>query len=1122
MSFGGGGQGQVRYALLLDDQASTKLKTFNQTLASSSGPVRQMTTQVQQMQTQVTQTATKFTTFNTAINNNAKSFTASLTPIKQQGSALTSLQTNLAANSTTATTLGKKIKDTTTRFSGLAVGLSATATGALQLGAGFRDYSDATIAVERQTRKLSLAHEAVNKAQDKLNALATKGIKSGKEYAQAQLDLSQANQNLSVQTQLLGEKQEDLFDSQTQFATSVIPTVLGAVGTLGMAFKSLGGEKGMGGLVEKFKGLGGSVGGIGGIFDKLQTSITGSSGSIKSMAGTVGVLALAAGGAVAIYEEFNAVIKDHKAVADGSLRPTQALTNELDRMSKLDFSTIQSSIATIAKFTGPGPGFANLLKPFAEEADKASQGLDKLSVSLKTIPPSMNGAATSTNAMVNRLIVLETNFKSGKISSTEYAKGIFEIQQKLGTEGFGKAQDEANKLIANYTTVTKAAIPPTQQLVSLTQQELNVISRRNEAMANAAQQDIDVAAALGEVITNTTKAAGESKVLADRQQIYNDVNLKTIPQDLKLAEGLANTAKIMKTVGDTTKLATGKGTAWLGQVDKSAAAQIKLNAILDQAKDKFKTFIDSTNDAAQINKIYTDSLLKTVSAQIQIPAGLKLTTSQLEALETALIKSKVDMAGMSEATKILADAFNEQLAPAMKTFNSAITADKFKEFKKAFKDMPGFGDFTSKARSELMGLVGDFRKVAKAAQEVGTDISAAVLGAFEGLSSKSLGSFVKELNKDIKSIAKIDIDATKFKPITDFLNNLTDKNRAAGILKIKDSLALMQDAMADGNITAAESAAIMAKFAENTGTTVDPVNKSAAAIKAFGVSSASARGQIDEVTGAVDVLKNAVQTAHLELPAPDPKPFAQGLNSAITAAVSTAKAITKALTKTEINAPDPKPFAQGLNNALKTSSKTASAITKALAKTEIGAPNPKPFAQGLNSALNAASKTASAITKTLAKTKVGAPDLSDFGHGLNEAINAAGDAARRINAKLSSVKIPQSSGGIWSFAKGGIVSAAMGNISTVHGPTRVGPFLAGDNPGGSETVAFIPKNNPMPTLEKLFAMYFGGGKGGGGGNGTSQGNNNNIYVEIHEHKDGREEIRKYKAAAGRDRYVFGT
>jgi len=65
-------------------------------------------------------------------------------------------------------------------------------------------------------------------------------------------------------------------------------------------------------------------------------------------------------------------------------------------------------------------------------------------------------------------------------------------------------------------------------------------------------------------------------------------------------------------------------------------------------------------------------------------------------------------------------------------------------------------------------------------------------------------------------------------------------------------------------------------------------------------------------------------------------------------------------------------------------------------------------------------------------------------------------------------------------AKGGIDSAASGKITTFHGPT-----LVGDNPGGNETVAYIPHNDPWSILEPLLGMF--SGQGGAGISGRSTG-----------------------------------
>jgi hypothetical protein len=62
---------------------------------------------------------------------------------------------------------------------------------------------------------------------------------------------------------------------------------------------------------------------------------------------------------------------------------------------------------------------------------------------------------------------------------------------------------------------------------------------------------------------------------------------------------------------------------------------------------------------------------------------------------------------------------------------------------------------------------------------------------------------------------------------------------------------------------------------------------------------------------------------------------------------------------------------------------------------------------------------------------------------------------------------------------GAVISAASpksfqygGSIETSHGPQMA---IYGDNPGGTETVAFIPHDNPFPTLKKLAKLFKGGG-----------------------------------------------
>src|SRR4029078_4271582 len=346
-------------------------------------------------------------------------------------------------------------------------------------------------------------------------------------------------------------------------------------------------------------------------------------------------------------------------------------------------------------------------------------------------------------------------------------------------------------------------------------------------------------------MTKTVSLIGEGIRHMGDQMVFTTAQTDPFNAGLvKISQNVKKGTDFFELFGDANVLAADAQKEMAAKTPETNKTLTPLNAAITEGTTKFSSFVSQSELGAVTNKKYTDTLRSWVSSQIEINPALDLTTSQLEGLQTALEKSKVDMAGMSDATKILADAMNDELAPAMKTFESAIQADKWKDFKKSLKDLPGFGDFSKGARGELSSLLNDLRKVGKVAQEVGTDISALLLGSFGDtgatVHAKTLTNIIKELTKDTKEISKIDIDATKFKPITDYLNNLKGSDLAPGILKVKDSLALMQDAMSDGVVTSEEAASVMAKFAEETGKTVDPTTKSAAAVKAFGLSSASA------------------------------------------------------------------------------------------------------------------------------------------------------------------------------------------------------------------------------------------------------------------------------------------
>ena len=120
--------------------------------------------------------------------------------------------------------------------------------------------------------------------------------------------------------------------------------------------------------------------------------------------------------------------------------------------------------------------------------------------------------------------------------------------------------------------------------------------------------------------------------------------------------------------------------------------------------------------------------------------------------------------------------------------------------------------------------------------------------------------------------------------------------------------------------------------------------------------------------------------------------------------------------------------------------------------------------------------------------------------------------ARKTASAIRSIPSGGFSGGGFNFAKGGIISAANG-IMTTQGPT----ILVGDNPGGRETVAAIPHNNPYPTVKRIDRM-FGSGSGSDG---------STVNQTIHLHISGNDIInernleKRIKLTVGENRDRFG-
>ena len=172
---------------------------------------------------------------------------------------------------------------------------------------------------------------------------------------------------------------------------------------------------------------------------------------------------------------------------------------------------------------------------------------------------------------------------------------------------------------------------------------------------------------------------------------------------------------------------------------------------------------------------------------------------------------------------------------------------------------------------------------------------------------------------------------------------------------------------------------------------------------------------------------------------------------------------------------------------------------------------------------NTLAKTIVTVTKdnnTLAKTivQVGKDfkSAASSATGFAKALNGVASAAKSAASAIKSIPKPPSgvslaSGGLVSFAEGGMLSAA-GGLMTTSGPR----ILVGDNPGGNETIAAIPRNNPNPMLD-LIDRSFGRNRGGG----SIVNQTVNLHISGNDIVNERTLTKRIKITVGENRDKFG-
>ncbi len=237
MSFGGGSN-QVRYALVVDDQATGKIGNFKNQLTTLG-------------------TATTSTSRNLAIMNNT--FSAGVTSIKNQGNAINKLTTRQK-------TLGQQLGGLGTAFKNNALAIGAAASSVLGLYQNYANLSSAQNAANKSATAAKAAQNNLTTAQDNLNKAISKYGANSKEAKDAQSKLTVAQERSINKTESAKIAQDNLNQTMADFGINILPNVILAGGSITSIFSDISKSgTGLGGIMSK---LGGVASGLGSRFEK--------------------------------------------------------------------------------------------------------------------------------------------------------------------------------------------------------------------------------------------------------------------------------------------------------------------------------------------------------------------------------------------------------------------------------------------------------------------------------------------------------------------------------------------------------------------------------------------------------------------------------------------------------------------------------------------------------------------------------------------------------------------------------------------------------------------------------------------------------------------------------------
>lgn len=548
---------------------------------------------------------------------------------------------------------------------------------------------------------------------------------------------------------------------------------------------------------------------IEGSLDEMDSSFSGSEGSVKQWGGTVHKMV---DGTVIVVKDAASQVKESLSGLAQSLRNEfPGLTPEFISGKNTEIegqiSELQGRKAALKGGAAAGPGFRSASNEIAD-IDAKIRLLNKDIAENKNLMDLMFGTASKGAADLNTLSESVDNTKTSVVELIDEGADLTTLFQKWqagamesSTPDLAQRYEMFKQGINNYTAGVKSAIPPTEDFVKWQQkvkEETFLAQFQTKAQADALEQEAEaekeanrvkqealaiktqiVKETFGEVAA--TQQAGESNAdYANRMSELSDIGQKRIDEEKAYTLGLIETAVSLGiNVNQQAALTTAIGEGNVAILDLITSEQT-LNEVLADSDRANRNLEIGLKQGRMEAVAWYDQMQQQIAANAQfkkdqdiiagkfadaLPAGIQLTKEQMEALIVSFDDTSKFALTLGET---LNQVFSASRAAVQELVDAA--AEGGKTWKDKWKDVKDL--IPDELRDETKEFLMDQGEIAEKIDDVTVKVGLyrAQWDLFDKgdkrQATKDLVEDLEKMREQLDDITDVDVDAI-FQPLID-------------------------------------------------------------------------------------------------------------------------------------------------------------------------------------------------------------------------------------------------------------------------------------------------------------------------------------------------------------------